>query len=74
MTRLDQFRHAIEVSIELHGYEVTGLAIIKAIKRLTENPEFFRPIPEGELPRAGNECGPHIPFIGVLYSLMKEEV
>lgn len=73
MKELKHFQGMLERYKEMYGSDFTLACLMKAIRRVEEDPSLLG-WRKGDLPPAGNECGLHTPFISALEMLLQASV
>lgn len=60
---------------KLRGEDIAYKALAVAVRRVREDPEFFGVGEDGEptIPKAGNECGIHTQFTGVVTKIRNRQ-
>ena len=71
LDELLQVVSGIERVKKLHGEDIAFKALGRAIVRVKEDPTFFGVT--DELPPAGNECGIHTQFTGIVAKIRKRQ-
>lgn len=74
MDELLEILSRIAVVKKLRGEDIAFKALARAIIRVREDPEFFGVGDDGAtLPPAGNECGIHTQFTGVVTKIRNRQ-